>query len=183
MTAAQIGDNSKAERTRRSLFSYYHRQDRDIDAQIEALKTKRKAVRQNAKASGFNASKLDHYLKSFKAEDQQKPVDRLKSDRENLSWLGLIQDAPQGDLLADRASKEQLLQAKGFHAGLTGLDRVSGYDGGSSEDRMWLESYDLGKNEFDTELPDILKSLEAADTKETPPASGDNPFPKHDTKH
>lgn len=183
MTTAQIGDNSKAERTRRSLFSYYHQQDRTIDAKIEALKAERKAVRQNAKASGFASSKLDHYLKSFKAEDQQKPVDKLKSDRENLAWLGLIQDAPQGDLLVDRASKEQLLQAKGFHAGLTNLDRVSGYDAGSSEDRMWLESYDAGKKEYDAELPGIMKDMEAASTKETPPASGGNPFPKQETKH
>ena len=79
-TAAQIGDNSeKAAKDRRILFGFYHRQDRDIAGKIRALNEQKKSNRQNAKASGFPAQKLDHYLKSFMAEDQQKPVDKLKS--------------------------------------------------------------------------------------------------------
>jgi len=173
---ATIGDNTKAERERRALFSYYHQKDRSIAARIQELNEEKKATRQNAKASGFASQKLDHYLKSFKAEDQQKPVDKLRSDRENLAWLGLIQDNPQGDLLADRATKEQLISAKGFHAGLTNLDRVSNYDAGSADDKMWLESYDAGKQEYDTTIPDILKRIEAAKTNEEPASDGD-PFP------
>ena len=182
MTTAQIGDNSKAEKERRVLFGYYHRKDRDIAARMKALAEEKKANRQNAKAAGFPAQKLDHYLKAFEAEDQQKPVDRLKSDRENLAWLGLIPDDPRGDLLSDRATDEQMVQAKGFHAGLTGLDRVSGYDGGSASDKLWLESYDAGKREYETDIPDIKARIEAAASKEepaTPP--GEDPFP--DTMH
>lgn len=178
--AAQIGDNSKAERERRVLFGYYHRKDRDIAAKIRELNEQKKSNRQNAKASGFPAAKLDHYLKSFLAEDQQKPVDKLKSETENLAWLGLIPDQSiKGDLFTkgDRVDQEQLIQAKGFHAGLNGLDRVSGYDAGSSDDKIWLASYDAGKAEYDTEIPDIMARIEAEATKETPPASGDNPFP------
>lgn len=185
MTAAAsaiINDTQRAERERRVSFSYYHQKDRDLAAQIKALGEQKKANRQNAKAAGFPAAKLDHYLKSWLAEDQQKPVDKLKSETENLAWLGLIPDQSiKGDLFAaagDRVDKEQLIQAKGFHAGLNNLDRASGYDGGSSEDRMWLESYDAGKREYDTEIPDILARAEAARTKEEPapaPSDGD-PF-------
>lgn len=180
MTAtALINDTAKAERERRTLFSYYHQQDRTIAAQIKALNEQRKSVRQNAKASGFTAQKLDHYLKSFQAEDQQKPVDRLKSDRENLAWLGLIPDSQQGDLLADRATKEQMIAAKGFHAGLTNLDRVSGYDGGSADDKLWLESFDAGRAEYESEIPDIMARIHAAASKEEPAADpGSDPFPQ-----
>ena len=171
-----IGDNQKAERQRRVQFSYYHQKDRDIAAKIKALNEEKKANRQNAKAAGFTSAKLDHYLKSFLAEDQQKPVDKHRSERENLIWLGLIQDDPQGDLLSDRASREQLVQAKGFHAGLNALDRVSGYDAGSSDDKLWLESYDAGRKEYETEIPDLLKRAEAERTNEEPASDGD-PFP------
>lgn len=178
--AAKIGDNQKAERQRRVQFSYYHQKDRDLAAQIRALNEQKKANRQNAKAAGFPAAKLDHYLKSWLAEDQQKPVDKLKSETENLAWLGLIPDQSiKGDLFAasgDRVDKEQMIQAKGFHAGLNNLDRASGFDGGSSEDRLWLESYDAGKAEYDTEIPDILARAEAARTKEEPAPEGGDPF-------
>lgn len=175
MTAATV-DNTKADRERRALFSYYHRNDRDLHAQRRELSEKIKANRKNANASKFTSQKLDHYLKTFMAEDQQKPVDRLKSDKENLAWLGLIQDDPQGDLLSDRATGDQLVQAKGFHAGLTGLDRVSGYDGGGAEDKLWLESFDAGKKEYDTTIPDIMARIAAAASKEEPPASGGQDF-------
>lgn len=178
--AATVGDNSKAERQRRVQFSYYHQKDRELAAQIRALNEQKKANRQNAKAAGFPAAKLDHYLKSFLAEDQQKPVDKLKSETENLAWLGLIPDQSiKGDLFAasgDRVDKEQLIQAKGFHAGLNNLDRASGYSGGSSEDRLWLESYDAGRKEYETEIPDILARAEAERTKEEAPPDGDDPF-------
>lgn len=170
---ALAGDNSKAERERRVQFSYYHRKDRDIAAQIRELNEQKKSNRQNAKAAGFPAQKLDHYLKSFLAEDQQKPVDKHRSERENLAWLGYIHEDPRGDLLSDRVSSEELLRAKGFHAGLNGLDRVSGYDGGSSDDRLWLESYDAGRAEYDTILPDIEARINAEADKEAPPQDED----------
>lgn len=171
------GHNSElSEKDRQKLFSYYHQKDRDIAARIKALGEEKKANRQNAKASGFQASKLDHYLKSFLAEDQQKPVDKLKSDRENLAWLGLIPDTG-GDLLkqVDRVDGDQLIQAKGYHAGLTNLDRVSGYDGGSADDKLWLEAYDAGKSEYETDIPDILARIEATRTNEEPAADDDEP--------
>ena len=180
MSTAQIGDNSKAEKERRVLFGYYHRKDRDIAAKIRELNEQKKSNRQNAKASGFPAAKLDHYLKSFLAEDQQKPVDKLKSETENLAWLGLIPDQSiKGDLFSqgDRVDKEQMVQAKGFHAGLNGLDRVSGYDAGSSDDKLWLASWDAGRAEYETEIPDILARIEAEASKEEPaPSPDEEPF-------
>lgn len=176
---AMIGDNTdKAERDRRVLFAHYHRKDRDINAQIKALNEDKKSNRQNAKAAGFSSAKMDHYLKSFLAEDHQKPVDKLKSDRENLEWLGLIPETSGGDLLAqmDRVDNEGMIRAKGFHAGLTGADRVSNYDGGSVDDKLWLESYSAGKAEYDTVLPDLMTRIQAEASKEAPEPDGDDPF-------
>ncbi len=172
--AATVGDNSKADRERRVSFSYYHRKDRELAAKIRELNEQKKSNRQNAKAAGFPSQKLDHYLKSFQAEDQQKPVDKHRSERENLIWLGLIHEDPQGDLLADRASKEQLIAAQGFHAGVNGLDRVSKYAAGSTEDKAWLESYDAGRKEYDTVIPDIMARINAEADKEAPPEGEDD---------
>jgi hypothetical protein len=181
---AGIGDNSDAEKDRWFLFAHYHKTDREIAAKIKKLQAEKSSNRQNAKANGFPAAKLDHYLKSFMAEDHQKPVDKLKSDRENLEWLGFIPETSNGDLLKqmDRVDNEQLIRAKGFHAGMTELDRVSGYDGGSSDDRIWLDSYDAGKAESKARIPDILKRIEAAASKEEAPADvadGEDPFSVH----
>ncbi|MCJ8520468.1 hypothetical protein ABID21_003670 [Pseudorhizobium tarimense] len=99
-----------------------------------------------------------------------------------MSWLGLIPDDPRGDLLSDRATDEQMVQARGFHAGLTGLDRVSGYDAGRASDKLWLESYDAGRKEYETEVPDLLARIHAASSKGELAADGD-PFPDQGTMH
>lgn len=175
---ALAGDNSnKAEQQRRVTLAYYHRTDRDLAAKAKALAGEKKANRLNAKAAGVPSSQLDHLLKSFEAEDQQKPVDKLKRDMENLAYLGLIPDPTiKGDLFSrvDRVDNEGMIKAKAFFAGLNGLDRVSGFDGGSSDDKLWLESYDAGRAEYDTVLPDIMARVQAEADKEAPPAEDDD---------
>lgn len=177
MTTAAIGDNQKIEQQRRVTLAYYHRTDRDIAAKAKALAGQKKANRLNAKAAGVPSSQLDHLLKSFEAEDQQKPVDKLKRDMENLAYLGLIPDpAIKGDLFSrvDRVDSEGMIRAKGFFAGLNGLDRVSGFDGGSADDKLFLESYDAGRSEFDTVLPDVMARINAEADKESPPQDEDD---------
>lgn len=179
MTTATIGDNTKAERERRVTLAIYHRKDRDLDAKAGLIAAQKKENRLNAKAAGIPSSQLDHLLKSFKADDQQKPVDKLKRDMENLAYLGLIPDPSiKGDLFTrvDRVDNEGMIRAKGFFAGLNGLDKVSGYDAGSVDDKLWLDSYEAGEAEYKTEEPDILARAEAARSREEPAASGDDPF-------
>ena len=182
MTAtATIGDNTKAERERRVTLAIYHRKDRDLAAKAAAIAAEKKANRLNAKAAGVPSSQLDHLLKSFFAEDQQKPVDKLKRDMENLAYLGLIPDPSiKGDLFTrvDRVDNEGMIRAKGFFAGLNGLDRVSGYDAGSVDDKMWLDSFDAGEREYKSDSPDIMARITAAQSKEEPAAdAGDgDPF-------
>lgn len=165
---------------RQKLFAYYFRNELAAETERREATAKKSANRKVAKAADatFTGQKFDHYLKAHFGEDDQKPVDRLKSDRENLEWLGLI-PSTKGDLLAkvDRVDKEGMIRAKGYKAGLLGLDRVSGYDAGSVDDKMFLESYDAGKKEYETDLPEILKEVHAATTKEEPPApTGFDPF-------
>jgi hypothetical protein len=179
MTAASEGTKAVNDK-RQKLFAYYFRNELAAETERRAATEKKSANRKVAKASdtSFTGQKFDHYLKAHFGEDDQKPVDRLKSDRENLEWLGLI-PSTKGDLLAkvDRVDKEGMIRAKGYKAGLLGLDRVSGYDGGSVDDKMFLESYDAGKKEYETDLPDILRQVETKSTKEEPAAKpGFDPF-------
>lgn len=165
---------------RQKLFAHHFRRELAAETKRREAAAEKTANRKVAKAADptFTGQKFDHYLKAHFGEDDQKPVDRLKSDRENLEWLGLIPATSGGDLLAqaDRVDREQMVQAKGYKAGLLGLDRVSGYDAGSSDDKLWLESYDAGKREYETDIPDIMARIEAAASKEEPPATED-PFP------
>jgi len=185
MTAA--GHNGKlSPEDRQKHFAHHFRGLLTAEAEKRAAQAKITSIKKLAKSEDptFTAQKFDHYLKAHFGEDDQKPVDRLKSDRENLEWLGLIPATSGGDLLAqaDRVDREQMVQAKGYKSGLLGLDRVSGYDAGSSDDKLWLESYDAGKREYETDIPDIMARIEAAASKEepaTPP--GEDPFP--DTMH
>jgi hypothetical protein len=174
------GSNTKlSDAERQKLFAYHFRKELAAETKRREAAAEKTANRKVAKAADatFTGQKFDHYLKAHFGEDDQKPVDRLKSDRENLEWLGLIPTTSGGDLLAqvDRVDREQLIQAKGYKAGLLNLDRVSGYDAGSSEDKLWLESYDAGKSEYETEIPDIMARIEAANSKEEAPSDGD-PF-------
>lgn len=180
MTAI-AGDNKKlTPEQRQKLFAYHFRKELAAETKRREAAAEKTANRKIAKGSDptFTGQKFDHYLKAHFGEDDQKPVDRLKSDRENLEWLGLI-PSTSGDLLAtaDRVDKEGMIRAKGYKAGLLGLDRVSGFDGGSVDDKLWLESYDAGKSEYETELPEIMKKVVAETTHEEPPASGEfDPF-------
>jgi hypothetical protein len=99
--------------------------------------------------------------------------------------LGLIPSTSGGDLLkqADRVDGEQLIRAKGYKAGLLNLDRRSGYDAGSADDKLWLESYDAGKQEYETEIPDIMARIEATRSKEEPPSTEDPFADTGDTAH
>ncbi|WP_430256518.1 hypothetical protein [Neorhizobium sp. DAR64872/K0K18] len=175
------GSNSKlSDADRQKLFASHFREELEIENAKRALAARRTANRKMAKSyePSFSGQKFDHYLKAHFGEDDQKPVDRLKSDRENLEWLGLIAETSSGDLLkqADRVDGEQLIRAKGYKSGLLNLDRVSGYDSGSSDDKLWLESFDAGRAEYDAEIPDILARIAAAASKEED-ASSEDPFP------
>ncbi|MDR6818474.1 hypothetical protein J2X76_003651 [Neorhizobium sp. 2083] len=188
--AATAGSNTKlTDAERQKLFAYHFRKELAAETKRREAAAEKTANRKVAKAAdpSFSGQKFDHYLKAHFGEDDQKPVDRLKSDRENLEWLGLIPSTSGGDLLAqiDRVDREQLIQAKGYKAGLLNLDRVSGYDAGSADDKLWLESYDAGKSEYETEIPDIMARIEAASSKEEPPAAdGEDPFVgAGDTEH
>lgn len=178
MTA--LPNTKLSEADRQKLFAHHFRRELAAETKRREAAAEKTANRKVAKAADptFTGQKFDHYLKAHFGEDDQKPVDRLKSDRENLEWLGLIPATSGGDLLAqaDRVDREQMIQAKGYKAGLLNLDRVSGFDAGSSDDKLWLESYDAGKAEYETEIPDILARIEAQASKEEPPATED-PFP------
>ncbi|WP_271024942.1 hypothetical protein [Rhizobium sp. RCAM05973] len=177
MTALPGDNSSKAENDFRLLVAYYHRKDLASHFEAKRIADEKKANRKNANAHGIPSAKLDHYLKSVVADDKQKVVDKHLSDRQNLEWMGLIAKTTGGDLLAqaERVTGEPLIRAQGFQAGLLGADRVSGQMAGTNEDHWWLTSYDEGRKEYETKIPDLLARIEAAASKEEPASDGD-PF-------
>jgi hypothetical protein len=175
---ANAGHNTKLDDDdRRKLFAYHFRKELSEETKKREAQAAITANRKIAKASDptFTAQKFTHYLKAHFGEDDQKPVDRLKSDRENLEWMGLIPATSGGDLLAqvDRVDNEGMIRAKGYRAGLMNLERASGFDGGSVDDRLWLDSYDAGKKEYESDIPDILARCQAAMANEAPPDDED----------
>lgn len=177
MTTA--GHNTQlSEGDRQKLFAHHFRRELAAETKRREGASEKTANRKVAKAAdpSFTGQKFDHYLKAHFGEDDQKPVDRLKSDRENLEWLGLIPATSGGDLLAqvDRVDREGMIRAKGYKAGLLGLDRVSEYDGGSVDDKLWLEAYDAGKAEYESDIPDILARIQEAADPEAPPTDEDD---------
>ncbi|QQM29320.1 hypothetical protein JET14_13400 [Martelella lutilitoris] len=135
-----------------------------------------KSINQKAKAEGITAKELNHLIETHFAEDKQTMVDKNERERKNLVFMGIIPDQFQGDLLSDRVTGEQLIDAKGFSAGLRNLDRVSGYDAGSADDKTWLAAFDRGQKTFLERIADVLKQSEAARTNEEPEADGEDPF-------
>lgn len=175
MTAVAGDNSSKAESDFRLLVAYYHRKDLVSHFEAKRISDEKKANRKNANAHGISSAKLDHYLKSVIADDKQKVVDKHLSDRQNLEWMGLIAKTTGGDLLAqaERVTGEPLIRAQGFQAGLLGNDRVSGHMAGTDEDHWWLTSYDEGRREYETKIPDLLARIEANADKEAPPEDDD----------
>ena len=174
------GSNTKLSDTdRQKNFAYHFRTILSEEAKRRAATAAIAAAKKLARSEDptFTAQKFDHYLKAHFGEDDQKPVDRLKSDRENLEWMGLI-PSTSGDLLSqiDRVDREQMIQAKGYKAGLLDEPRVSGYDAGSVDDKLWLASWDAGNEEYKTEIPDIRARIESQRTKEEVAPTGDDPF-------
>ncbi|WP_322884228.1 hypothetical protein U8C35_07680 [Sinorhizobium medicae] len=176
------GNNSKlTDAERQKLFAHMFGKLLSAELARREAAADMKAIKKLSATydKSFTAQKFDHFLKLHFGEDDQKPVDRLKSDRENLEWAGIIAQTSKGDLLAqvDRVDGEQLIQGKGYLAGLLKAPRVSGYDAGSSDDKLWLESYDAGAAEADVGIPDILARVQAAASKEEPsPPAGIDPF-------
>lgn len=174
-----VGHNTQlSEGDRQKLFAHHFRKELSAETKRREAAAEKTANRKIAKAADptFTGQKFDHYLKAHFGEDDQKPVDRLKSDRENLEWLGLIPATSGGDLLAqvDRVDNEGMIRAKGYKAGLLGLERMSGYDGGSVDDKLWLEAYDAGKTEYEADIPDILARIQEAADPEAPPSASDD---------
>lgn len=161
---------------RQALFAHHVRKDLEITAQVKVLNEQKKANRKLAQADGFPTSKLEHFSKAFNAEDKQKPIDKWRSERENLIYLGLIPDDSQGDLLADRATKEQSIFAAGQACGLVAGDRVSNYDAGSVDDKTWLSGYSAGQAIMRDNLESAMTKANAARTNESPIPDGSDPF-------
>lgn len=180
---ADIGHNSVlTDKEADALFGHHLRRRVAIHRKREELKAEEAKCKADSKNDGIPEAEIKDYLDCFFATDKQKKVDKFKLNQRTLIRLGLISEASQKDLLADRATNDQKIYAAGYAAGLCAADRVSNYDAGSADDRMFLDGYDDAQAVVRDNFQAAMEKRLAARTKEEPPAEvadGQDPFSVH----
>ncbi|MDP9809386.1 hypothetical protein J2W42_002234 [Rhizobium tibeticum] len=179
MTAA--GHNTALnDEEKQALWGHHVRRRLALKHKRDDLAEEEKTAKKDAKNDGFAEAEIKDFIDCMTTDDPQKKVDNFNMLRRNRIRLGLIQDDRKQDLLGDRVTNEQMIYAAGVEAGLAALDRVSKkYQGGSSEDRAWLDGYDEGQRIARENLQSAMEkrnAAKAATTNEEPPAGGDDPF-------
>lgn len=172
-----IGDNSRgvSEEDKDVLLAIHTRKIITARRQKKAAEAAEKAVLADAKNDGFVVKEIKDYVDVITSDDQKKRVDNFNMMRRNLEKVGAI--PPQSkDLFADRVTREQQIESDGFQCGLNALEKVSRHTAGTDEDRLWLDAYERGKAKYDDRWEIVLAAMEAAKSKEEPPADGDDPF-------
>lgn len=165
------------------LWAIHTRNVRKAKEKIKAAQADLKKSLDDAKNDKFDKKEITDYVDVMTSDDQKKHVDKFNMMKRNRVKLGLIPDDRGGDLLTDRASREQLIDADGYECGLNGLDRVSRHTAGSTEDKVWLAAYDRGAAKYKDRWEVVAAAMEAAraaeeaaSSREEPPATGDDPF-------
>ena len=174
--AAKAGHNSElTEQEKQALWGHHVKKRIGIIRDLEGIKAREKALKADAKNDGISEKELKDFLDCMFTDDPQKKVDQFNMQKRNRIRLGLIADDRNADLLADRVTTEQMIYAAGVEAGLAGMDRISKYAAGSSEDRMWLDGHSEGQRILLENIASAMEKMLAARSKEEPP-SEDDPF-------
>lgn len=182
MTAV-TGHNSKlTEQEQQALWGHHTRQRVAIYHEQQAIKAKEAKLKADAKNDGISEKDLKDFIELTFSTDKQKKIDEFSRRKRIMINSGLIPDDRGGDLLTDRVDKLGMIYAEGFQAGLAALDRVSKQNGGSDEDREWLRGWDDAQKLMLGNLQSAMEKRNAANSKETPAASGGNPFPAKETQ-
>jgi uncharacterized protein (UPF0335 family) len=182
MTASAIKKISDADKA--VLWSIHTRKIREMKAKVKDLNNQIKDQTADAKNDGFDKKEILDYVEVMTSDDQKKHVDKFNMMKRNRIRLGLIPDDRGGDLLTDRASREQLIDADGYECGLNGFERVSKMSAGSPEDKLWLSAYQRGQNDYGANWQRVMEEKQArraaedaAKSNEEPPAKpGSDPF-------
>ena len=152
---------------------------RKIRAAREAEKAAadlRKAHEKDAKTDGFDVKEIKDYLDVMLSEDQQKHIKQFEMMERNRVKLGAIPPRAK-DLFGDRVTREQQIDRDGYEAGLNELERKPRHTRGGSEDDVWYAGYDRGRAKYKDRWEVVLAAMQAARSKEEPPASPDSdPF-------
>ena len=117
----------------------------DIDCEIEALKSARKAQVEAAKASGFSTKDLNFVLKLRRGNDKE-ALEQRRREQQLAKWInhpiGL-----QAELFVKEASGPLIAAAKrlGKQAGMEGKPCKSNHAPGSELDQTWIEAWHQGQ--------------------------------------
>lgn len=172
-----MGDNSKhlTDREEAALKMHHLKKRMAHKAIILKAQTDMKEDANLCKADGIPVALIDFGIKALSAEDKATPVQKVMEQGKMLETLGLI-PAWNGDLMADRATKEERIFAEGKMKGMAGVDKVSGYAAASVDDKTWRSGYEEGQRIMLEDLPKALAKKAAGRTKEAPAPESDDPF-------
>lgn len=176
--SAGPGDNSKLTDREEAALKMHHLKKRMAhQAVIKEAQGKMKEDANLCKADGIPVTLIDFGIKALSAEDKNTPVQKVMEQGKMLETLGLI-PAWNGDLLADRATKEERIFAAGKMAGMAAIDKVSNYAAASPDDVTWRNGYAEGQRIMLEDLPNALAKKSSGRSKEEPPAgrNGEDPF-------
>ena len=177
----RMGDNSKqlTDHEEAALKMHHLRRRMAHKAKIAAVQAEMKTDANLCKADGIPVALIDFGIKALSAEDKTTPIQKLMDQGKMLETLCLI-PAWNGDLLADRSTKEERIFAEGKMKGMAAVDKVSGYAAGSADDKTWRSGYEEGQRIMLEDLPRAMAKKAATRTKEAPPVDNDDPFGSDD---
>jgi hypothetical protein len=179
-----MGDNSNmlTDSEEVALKMEYLRKRMAHKAKIAEVQAAMKVDANLCKADGISVWLIDFGIKALSAEDKKTPIQRLMDQGKMLEDLCLIPKW-NGDLLADRATKEERIFADGKMKGMAGVDKVSGYAAASADDVTWRQGYEEGQRIMREDLPSAQAKKVASRTKEAPPPGSDDPFGRSDENY
>lgn len=140
---ALIGDNSTVHNETEKLAHFGHEIQRVLAKRADARLAKQheKEILADFKNDGGDPRLMLRVIKAI--EDGDGMLKKHELDDEALRLAGRI--GGRGKDLLDRVDQEEVIFAKGRMAGLIGLDCVSGYDAGSSDDKLWINGWKEGQ--------------------------------------
>lgn len=178
MTSAPGHNTTLNEDERQALYGYLVRQERNALAERKAADAKRTENFKKGKEWGFSKEEISFFETARVSGAGSKIVQKFAIHKKILIKLGLIPD-DRGDLLADRADRLQMLDARGEAEGLVGEGGPgsSGNAANSDEDRAYLTGWKRGQMKFADNWKAAMEKANAANSKEEPaPQGGSEPF-------
>lgn len=158
------GSNSAlSAKDRKVLLLHYAGEQIDFDEQIEAIREKRKKLRRQAKADGFDlGTELDLAVKIARSEDDEIIANKLAKQLQVAAYYNLPVNQ-QLDLPLDSAKGKDAAYEEGAMAGYLAKNREAPYEAKTDEHELWMRGYDDAQKQSAEVMQRVMDQRNAAD--------------------